>query len=99
MMINLTKISIHNSFMKAVLFAVLLPVSVFAQNQGAQSSAAGDVLGSGNYIHIVEDLDRTLAFYQELLGAEPNGGTEPRAFGALEPVLQMYNAVGTEFRG
>ncbi len=99
MMIILTKISIHNSFMKAVLFAVLLPVSVFAQNQGAQSSAAGDVLGSGNYIHIVEDLDRTLAFYQELLGAEPNGGTDPRAFGALEPVLQMYNAVGTEFRG
>jgi predicted enzyme related to lactoylglutathione lyase len=99
MMLSQTKISIHKSLLKAVLFAVFLPVSVYAQNQGSQLATAADVVGSGNYIHIVEDLDRTLAFYQDLLGAEPNGGSEPRAFGALEPVLQMYNAVGTEFRG
>jgi len=93
-------ISIVKSVLKGILIAVFLPASVFAQNQGSSTTApAGDVLGSGNYIHIVENLDRTLAFYQDLLGAEPNGGTEPRAFGALEPVLQMYNAVGAEFRG
>ncbi len=90
-------ISILTSAFRAVLFSVLLTASVFAQNQSSQST--GDVLGSGNYIHIVEDLDRSLTFYQELLGAEPNDGTEPRAFGALEPVLQMYNAPDTEFRG
>jgi len=95
------QISVHISvckfFVKAVFFVVLLPASVFAQNQNSQ--AADDVLGSGNYIHIVENLDRSLAFYEALLGAEPNGGTEPRTFGALEPVSQMYNAPDAEFRG
>lgn len=104
-MISQKQVSIHvsivKSVLKIVLFAVFLPAPVFAQDQGSQSTTApaSDVLGSGNYIHIVENLDRTLAFYQDLLGPEPNGGTEPRAFGALEPVLQMYNAVGAEFRG
>jgi len=93
--------SILDCALKVFLFAALLPASVFAQDQGSQSpvAPAGDVLGSGNYIHIVEDLDRTLAFYQDILGVGPNGGSEPREFGALEPVLQMYNAVGGEFRG
>ncbi|MBN4075292.1 hypothetical protein JYU22_01780 [Gammaproteobacteria bacterium AH-315-E17] len=80
----------------AILITVFLPASVFSQGL---PSPAGDVVGSGNYIHIVEDLDRTLTFYQDLLEAEPRGGTEPRVFGAIEQVGQMYNAIGSEFRG
>jgi len=100
-MISLKKITIKNTILKVVLIVVLLPASVLAQNQGLRSPAApaGDVVGSGNYIHIVADLDHTLTFYQDLLGVDIGGGTEPRAFGSLEQVGQMYNAVGAEFRG
>ena len=81
-----------------MLIALLFPTFVLAQNT-AVPAPAGEVTGAGNFIHIVEDLDRSLAFYQALLGADPRGGMEPRAFGSIEQVGQMYDAVGAEFRG
>lgn len=91
----------QKTVLSVMLMTVLLPLTVFAQNLSLNLpvAPAGDVVASGNFIHIVENLDRTLAFYQDLLGAEPRGGTEPRAFGVIEQVAQMYDAVGAEFRG
>tara|TARA_R110000772_G_scaffold14958_1_gene42758 strand:+ start:63 stop:1082 length:1020 start_codon:yes stop_codon:yes gene_type:complete len=91
------KISIKCTF-RHVLIALFLPAFALAQND-AMPAPAGEVTGAGNYIHIVEDLDKTLAFYHALLGAEPRGGMEPREFGSIEQVGQMYNALGAEFRG
>ena len=34
---------------------------------------AGDVVQAGNFIHMVADVDRTVAFYTMLLGGEANG--------------------------
>ncbi len=76
---------------------LLLGASV-AQGQNAAPEAMG-VTGAGNYIRVVEDLDRTVAFYYALVGVEPRGGLVQRDFGVLEPVASMYNAVGGEFRG
>lgn len=81
-----------------LLITVLLPAIAVAQN-AAMVMPAGDVTGSGNFIHIVEDLGRSLTFYHALLGVEPRGGMEPRDFGSIEQVGQMYDAVGAEFRG
>jgi hypothetical protein len=42
--------------------------------QGAPDGPApgGDVVNVGTYIHVVADLDRTVAFYRTLLGIDPN---------------------------
>jgi predicted enzyme related to lactoylglutathione lyase len=84
----------------SLFIALMMPIMASAQglNLRPDPAPAGDVVNSGNFIHIVEDLDRTLAFYQELLGAEPNGGTGPRDFVDLPPVALMYSAVGSEFK-
>jgi predicted enzyme related to lactoylglutathione lyase len=83
----------------AVMLALLAgaATSDVAQAQGA--APAGDVVGAGNFIHVVADLDRTMAFYGALLGVEPNGGARPREYGDNPPVATMYNTPGSRFRG
>src|SRR5262249_8748834 len=52
--------------------------------------------GMMNYIHAVKDLEKTLAFYHEVFGLEPNGGG-PRAFpNAAVPILT--NSPGATLR-
>ncbi len=87
--------TVKNAF--CVCLLCLLGAAV-AQAQSAAPPAMG-VTGAGNYIRVVEDLDRTVAFYYALVGVEPRGGLAQREFGVLEPVASMYNAVGGEFRG
>jgi hypothetical protein len=36
----------------------------------APATAADDIVGVGNFSHIVQDLDRSLAFYRDVLGLE-----------------------------
>jgi catechol 2,3-dioxygenase-like lactoylglutathione lyase family enzyme len=36
----------------------------------AQTATAGDVIGVGNFSHIVRDMDRAVAFYRDVLGLE-----------------------------
>jgi len=77
-----------------------LPTLAAGQNRGGPVEApAGDVVAVGNFIHVVTDLDRTVAFYTTLLGVGPNGGNAPRPFAANEPVATMYNTPGSRFRG
>ena len=56
----------------------------------AQTAAvpAGDVIGAGNFIHIVGDVDRSVAFYQNVLGMDlqRGGGARGNApAGAVPP--------------
>ncbi len=81
----------------ALSLMLLLP-ALGSHAQDAAPASQG-VIGAGNYIRVVEDLDRTQTFYYELLGVEPRGGLITREFGPNEPVAAMYNAVGGEFRG
>ena len=75
-------------------------VPAFAQNaiRGAQPAPAGRVTGIGPYLHLVADLDRSLEFYQAVLGSEATGTAEARAWGRNEPVAAMYGAPGAEVR-
>jgi predicted enzyme related to lactoylglutathione lyase len=76
------------------------PAVAFAQTPvpAPATTPSGNVIGIGPYLHLVDDLDRSLAFYRALLGAEPTGTAEARAWGHNEPVAVMYGAPGAEIR-
>jgi catechol 2,3-dioxygenase-like lactoylglutathione lyase family enzyme len=83
----------------AVIGLVTLPRIGAAQGGNQAGAPAGDVVGVGTFIHIVADLDRTVAFYSALLGVKPNGDGMPRPYAANQPVATMYNTPGSKFRG
>ena len=56
----------------------------------------GDVIGSGNFSHIVTDLDKSIAFYRDVLGLELPGGSQP--FGAKPEIMQLGNTIGAQNR-
>ncbi len=60
----------------------------------ARAAPAGEVLGAGNFIHVVAHLDRTIAFYHDVLGLQQAtfGGAAPAAprFAPDPPVAQLY---------
>lgn len=48
--------------------AVLMAFVVTVRAQAPQPAPAGDVVGVGNFAHIVADMDRSLGFYRDVLG-------------------------------
>jgi catechol 2,3-dioxygenase-like lactoylglutathione lyase family enzyme len=63
----------------------------------AQSPAPpGDVVGVGGFSHIVENVERSVAFYRDVLGLEmPN---PPRAFASTPWIVDMGNTPGAQSR-
>ncbi len=60
--------------------------------------AAQGVLGVGNFIHVVANLDRSIEFYHDALGLEMTGSPGPRAFSANAVVSSLYDAPGAQSR-
>jgi catechol 2,3-dioxygenase-like lactoylglutathione lyase family enzyme len=56
------------------------------------------VLGVGNFIHVVGNLDRSIEFYHDALGLEMTGPPGPRAFSANAVVSSLYDALGAQSR-
>jgi hypothetical protein len=56
------------------------------------------VLGVGNFIHVVADLDRSIEFYHDGLGLEMTGAPGPRAFSVNAVVSSLYDAPGAQSR-
>jgi catechol 2,3-dioxygenase-like lactoylglutathione lyase family enzyme len=56
------------------------------------------VLGVGNFIHVAENLDRSIEFYHDGLGLEMTGAPGPRAFSANAVVSSLYDAPGAQSR-
>jgi catechol 2,3-dioxygenase-like lactoylglutathione lyase family enzyme len=56
------------------------------------------VLGVGNFIHVVQNLDRSIEFYHDALGLEMTGAPGPRAFSANAVVSSLYDAPGAQSR-
>ncbi|MGD2167814.1 MAG: VOC family protein [Gammaproteobacteria bacterium] len=65
------------------------------QPDSSRSAPDGDVIGVGNFAHIVEDLDASLAFYRDVLGLEVGVTTE---FAANPAIQAMGNTPGAESR-
>ncbi len=67
-------------------------ISVFAQTP----ATPGDVVGVGAFSHIVANVERSVAFYRDVLGLEmPN---PPRAFDSTPWIIDMGNTPGAQSR-
>src|SRR5580693_9739310 len=76
--------------MKRPIIAALFLTSTVLMGQG--------VLGVGNFIHVVANLDRSIEFYRDGLGLEMTGAPGPRAFSANAVVSSLYDAPGAQSR-
>src|SRR5215831_12752309 len=56
------------------------------------------VLGVGNFIHVVANLDRSIEFYHDALGLEMRGSPGPYSFSANAIVSSLYDAPGAQSR-
>ena len=66
----------------------LMPIALMGQG----------VLGVGNFIHVVGNLDKSIEFYHDGLGLEMTGAPGPRAFSANAVVSSLYDAPGAQSR-
>ena len=57
----------------AIAIALLTTVTLRAQAPQPAPAPAGDVIGVGNFAHIVADMDRALGFYRDVLGLTVTG--------------------------
>ena len=76
--------------MKRLIIAAFFLTSAVLMGQG--------VLGVGNFIHVVGNLDRSIEFYHDALGLETTGAPGPRAFSANAVVSSLYDAPGAQSR-
>jgi catechol 2,3-dioxygenase-like lactoylglutathione lyase family enzyme len=89
--------------MKILLGTAAIAVAAVAA-LGAQIPASEHVIGVGNFIHAVADLDQSLAFYRDAVGMElqaPANGAAPqvpRPYIATPEILRLYDAVGGQYR-
>lgn len=61
-----------------------------------QPGLAQDVVGAGNFSHIVTNLDKSIEFYRDVLGLEMPGGAQP--FGAKPEIMKLGNTLGAQNR-
>ena len=81
---------------KIALSVLLCLPAALLQAQPLQPAPAGDVIGVGNFGHIVTSLDRSLEFYQGALGLEPSFAARP--FDPNPSVMKMGNTIGAQSR-
>jgi catechol 2,3-dioxygenase-like lactoylglutathione lyase family enzyme len=78
--------------MRRALLAFLLGASFMA----AQTESP--VVGVGPFLHIVSDLDQSLAFYRDTLGLELTGPPGEHKFQDNPAVANLYGVPGKQFR-
>lgn len=76
--------------------ALALIASALLSAQAPQPAPAGDVVGMGNFSHIVTNLEKSVAFYHDVLGLDI--GTPPQAFSPNPAIMKMSNAIGGQSR-
>ncbi len=86
----------HSQDVTAFAAAVVLMISgalcAFAQ----APAPPGDVVGVGGFSHIVANVERSVAFYRDVLGLEmPN---PPRPFDSTPWIIDMGNTPGAQSR-
>src|SRR5512143_4221842 len=77
------------------LVAVCLMTAAPLRAQAPQPAPAGDVVGVGNFAHIVADLDKSLGFYRDVLGLTVSGNIP---FGPNEAVAKFGHTEGGQSR-
>jgi catechol 2,3-dioxygenase-like lactoylglutathione lyase family enzyme len=64
----------------------------------AENAPPGDVIGVGNFTHLVADLDRSIEFYRDHLGLELLGPQSKRPFAAVPAIQKATNTPGSQVR-
>ena len=77
----------------AIVWALMVTLPLTAQ--APQPAPAGDVIGVGNFAHIVSDLDRSLGFYRDVLGLTV---TNTIPFGPNDAVAKFGHTEGGQSR-
>jgi len=76
--------------------AILVIVSASTAALAQAPAAPDNVVGVGGFSHIVENVERSVAFYHDVLGLEmPN---PPRAFDSTPWIIDMGNTPGAQSR-
>lgn len=84
-------IKLMKTFAALSLMVLLASVTLFGQGESP-------VAGVGNFLHIVADLDRSLAFYHGTLGLELSGPAGEHNFVDNPAVANLYGVPGKQFR-
>ena len=82
-------------FASSLMLSAVVAATLTLAAQAPPSAPAGEVVGVGNFTHIVQDLDRSLAFYRDALGLEV-GMSQP--FGANPAIEKLGNTPGGQSR-
>jgi catechol 2,3-dioxygenase-like lactoylglutathione lyase family enzyme len=78
--------------MRKTLLAVLLSAALMP------AQTEGPVVGVGPFLHMVSDLDQSLAFYRDKLGLELTGPAGEHKFTDNPAVANLYGVPGKQFR-
>jgi catechol 2,3-dioxygenase-like lactoylglutathione lyase family enzyme len=86
----------QGGFMPRIFVAAVMSAA-FALAQAPQVPApSGIITGVGNFSHIVENLERSAAFYRDVIGLEIN--QPPAAFAPNPPIMDLGNTPGAQSR-
>jgi len=60
----------------------------------------GDIIGVGNFLHVVADVEKSVDFYQNVLGMDLQGTppTGPRPYLDTPAIVNLYDAPGAQYR-
>ena len=75
---------------------IALPLLLAVATMAAQTESP--VVGVGPFLHIVSDLDQSLAFYRDTLGLELSGPAGDHKFTDNPAVANLYGVPGKQFR-
>ena len=83
--------------MRVVRFPALIAVLalVVTSHASAQQPGAPDVVGVGNFSHIVRDMDRAVAFYRNVLGLDVTANVP---FSPNPPIMRLGDTSGAQSR-
>ena len=82
----------------------LIPVFIAAVAAFAQPlptpAPPGEIIGVGNFLHVVADEEKSIDFYQNVLGMDLQGTppTGPRPYLDTPAIVNLYDAPGAQYR-
>jgi catechol 2,3-dioxygenase-like lactoylglutathione lyase family enzyme len=82
------------TFAARLMAGLLGAIVMFGQTAPSESQ----VVGVGPFLHIVSDLDQSLAFYHDVLGLEITGPPGEHKFTDNPAVANLYGVPGKQFR-
>jgi catechol 2,3-dioxygenase-like lactoylglutathione lyase family enzyme len=82
------------TFAARLMAGLLGALAMFGQTAAPESP----VVGVGTFLHIISDLDQSLAFYHDVLGLEVTGPPGEHKFTDNPAVANLYGVPGKQFR-